>query len=99
VDISLLVVLALCVGLACGVAAALIADRKNRSAGIYFVLGLLLGAIGILIAAVAKPGAPPGTRAVRCPRCNANQNIPEVDSEFECWQCHLLSRDAVIKGV
>jgi hypothetical protein len=38
----------------------------------------------------AKPGlpqAPPGMRAVKCPRCNAIQNVPEKQRTYECWQC------------
>lgn len=26
-----------------------------------------------------------------CPRCNAQQNVANVQSEYECWQCKLIS--------
>lgn len=37
----------------------------------------------------AAPVAPAGLRAVRCPRCNAEQNVPVNAGSAECWQCHL----------
>jgi hypothetical protein len=39
----------------CAVASAAIAQRKGLSGGGYFLLGLFLGVIGLLIAAVAQP--------------------------------------------
>jgi hypothetical protein len=38
------------------------------------------------------PKAPPGMRAVKCPRCNTVQNIPETRPEYECWQCKAAHR-------
>lgn len=80
------------IGLFCGLIAGVIAERKQRSAAGFFVLGLILGIFGILAAAIVQPGrpsAPEGLVAVRCPRCNAEQNVPALHPSFECWQCHL----------
>lgn len=41
--------------LGCGVVAAMIASGKHRSAGNFFLAGLLLGPLGVLIAAVVSP--------------------------------------------
>ncbi|MDV8008633.1 hypothetical protein [Rhodococcus sp. IEGM 1318] len=78
----------------CGVIAAVIASWKDRSQGGFFVLGFLFGPIGILVAVLAASGTPPapkGTRAVVCPRCNAQQNVPTSQFQYECWQCKLVS--------
>lgn len=80
--------------LICGAIAAAIGQKKNRGTGESFVLGAVLGVIGIIIVLIQKPGLPPapaGMRAVKCPRCNTVQNIPRntTDTEYECWQCHL----------
>ena len=77
----------------CGLIAVKIADKRSLSAPfIYFLLGVLLGPLGILAAAIAPSGpprAPEGTKAVVCPRCNAQQNVPAADASYECWQCKL----------
>jgi len=52
--------------------------------------GALLGIIGVIIVICRRPGlpqAPPGMRAVKCPRCNTVQNVPEKQRVYECWQC------------
>ena len=77
---------------ACGAAGMAIAKSKNRDAGEGLALGLILGIFGVLIAAVLpSKGAPPppGLRAIRCPRCNADQNVPIEAVSVECWQCRL----------
>lgn len=66
------------IGIVCGVTSAGIAERKNASVGGVSLLGFLLGPIGIIAAVLApagKPAAPDGMVAVRCPRCNADQNV------------------------
>jgi hypothetical protein len=81
------------VWLICAVIAAVISDRKNLGAGSGFVLGAVLGIIGIIIVACQKPGLPPapaGFRAVNCTRCNAVQNIHKSQTQFECWQCKTV---------
>jgi hypothetical protein len=78
----------------CGVIAALIGQKKNFNVFHSFLLGAILGVIGIGIVAVQRPDLPkppPGMRAVRCPRCNAVQNIPHDQTTFDCWQCKLTS--------
>ncbi|BBY08175.1 hypothetical protein [Mycobacterium noviomagense] len=83
--------------LICGAIAAVIGSAKNRSVLGSFLLGAFLGLIGVLIVAVVPklpPEPPPGMRAVQCPRCNAVQNLPLGLSNFECWQCKLVSNVA-----
>jgi hypothetical protein len=31
------------------------------------------------------PKAPPGRRALECPRCNAIQNLRDEDETLTCW--------------
>lgn len=86
------VVLLAIVWLASAVTAALISQRKNTGASNGFLIGLVLGVIGLVIVICWKPGlpaAPGGMKAVKCPRCNAVQNIARADTEYECWQCKL----------
>jgi hypothetical protein len=81
------------VWLICAVIAAVISDRKNLGAGSGFVLGAILGIIGIIIVVCQKPGLPPapaGMRAVKCTRCNAVQNVHRDQPQFECWQCKTV---------
>ncbi len=81
-------VIVLC--LICGGISALIAQRKNRSIQDAFILGALLGIIGLIIVICQKPGlpqAPPGMRAVKCKRCNTVQNVAQDQRTYECWQC------------
>lgn len=78
----------------CGIVAGLIASHKDRSQGGFFLLGFFFGPIGILAAVLVAPGrpaAPRGTRAVTCPRCNAQQNVASTQPDYECWQCKLVS--------
>lgn len=81
--------------LICGVVAAAIGQRKNLSVGGSFALGAILGIIGIAIVVFQKPGlpkAPAGMRAVKCPRCNAVQNIGKTQTTYECWQCKTVAK-------
>lgn len=72
----------------CGIVCAVIANSKGRSALGWFLVGLLIGFFGVILVAVlpSEEKAPPGLRAVKCPRCNAAQNVPNC-SQYECWQC------------
>jgi hypothetical protein len=73
-----------------GAVGALIAEHKNQSRGVGFLLGALLGFIGLAIVSLLPkdlPKAPPGKWALQCPRCNAVQNIYDEDEIFTCWQC------------
>jgi hypothetical protein len=72
----------LVLGLAFGVTSVLVMLRINRRAQ---------QSLRYRSAVLAKPGPPPiGMRAVRCPRCDAQGNIPADKTGFECWQCHLF---------
>ena len=80
--------------LVCGGIAAIIGQRKNFNVVHSFALGAVLGVVGVFIVAVQRanlPTPPPGMRALRCPRCNAVQNVPEGQPTFECWQCKQVS--------
>lgn len=77
--------------LICGAVCAVIAQQKNRSVVEGFFFGALFGVIGLVVVICQKPGlpkAPDGMRAVKCPRCNALQNIPSAAAGYDCWQCH-----------
>jgi DNA-directed RNA polymerase subunit RPC12/RpoP len=61
-------------------------------------LTLALGPIGVAAAAVAQPRdpaltVPPGRPVVAgrrrfiCPRCGAENDIPESDKSYDCWRC------------
>jgi hypothetical protein len=77
--------------ISCGIITLLISRKKNGPSPFgSFLLGLLLGPIGIIIALLEKPQlpkAPKGMRAVECPRCRAVQNVPDGQRVYECWQC------------
>jgi hypothetical protein len=76
--------------LICAGIAALIGQKKNLPIKDSFTTGALLGIIGVIIVICQKPGlpqAPPGMRAVKCPRCNTVQNVPDKQRVYECWQC------------
>jgi len=65
----------------------------RRPAGSGFALGGLLGILGVIIIICQKPGLPPapaGMRPVKCTRCNAVQNVPLGQIQFECWQCKTV---------
>jgi hypothetical protein len=77
--------------LVCGVLSALLADAKNLRPVKAFFLGAFLGVVGLAIVAVTRrglPKAPEGMRAVKCPRCNAVQNVAETAADWQCWQCN-----------
>jgi hypothetical protein len=84
-----LLVVALAV--ACAFVASSIAARKHRNPAVFFVLGLVLSLMGVAIAKVLPSRAPAGSRPIKCPRCNAVTNVPDGQSEFQCWQCQLES--------
>ena len=55
--------------------------------------GWALGILGVIIIICQKPGLPPapaGMRPVKCTRCNAVQNVPLGQIQFECWQCKTV---------
>jgi hypothetical protein len=93
-DPSLLIIIAWC--LVFGTITFAIAQKKNLTGlAWWFVIGAVGGIIGVILVIVEialQPKAPAGMRAVKCPRCNAVQNIPETQPEYECWQCKDVHR-------
>lgn len=75
----------------CGVITLLIGQKKNINPVGSFLMGGLLGLIGIVIMLLLPaelPKAPLGFLACKCTRCRTVQNVPMGrGEEFECWQC------------
>jgi hypothetical protein len=74
--------------------AVVIGRKKNIDPVTYWVFGLLLGLIGVVILLCMKtrlPKAPEGMFAVKCPRCNTVQNIMVGAADFECFQCRTVA--------
>lgn len=88
---ALLWLLAFSLAVACAFVSSSIAARKHRNPALFFVLGLVLSLIGVVIAKFLPARAPAGSCPVSCPRCNAVTNVPDGQSEFQCWQCQLES--------
>jgi hypothetical protein len=85
-----LIAILICIWIFCGLAAGRIALAKSgrdHDYNRFFVLGLLLGLVGVLIAYLT-PLAPARMRSVRCPRCDARQNVELDEIEYSCWRCH-----------
>ncbi|MFE6919703.1 hypothetical protein ACFVAV_01525 [Nocardia sp. NPDC057663] len=62
-----ILMVAVMVGFACGIIAGVIAAKKNRSQGAFFLLGFFFGPLGVLATALVgsgAPSAPAGMRAV-----------------------------------
>lgn len=78
------------IGVICGLIGSGMASHKNRGGVTGFFLGFFLWIIGIIIVAVMPAAAPPppkGMKAIRCPRCNAEQNVQADEVSADCWQC------------
>ena len=76
--------------LICAIITMLIGQKKNIDPFASFVIGALLGLIGIVIMLFLRtelPKAPKGMIAVKCSRCNTVQNVAMKQATFECWQC------------
>ena len=87
--------------IAAGVAA-FIADSRGRSSiGFFLVTFFFLGPLGpgfALLAdrevngvpvgpAATRPKAVAGRRRFTCPRCQAENDIPDADTSYDCWRC------------
>lgn len=72
------------------VSGAIAAGRGVQPAFAYFMIGLLLPLVGIIVAAVVQPSAPAGTMRVRCPRCGATTNVQKDAPGMRCWRCGLM---------
>lgn len=89
-----LIVIAIVLSVICGVVAAVIGHRKNLSVGEWFAKGAAFGIWGIAAVVSQKPGlpkVPSGMRPVKCPRCNAVQNIGETQADYACSQCKTVN--------
>jgi DNA-directed RNA polymerase subunit RPC12/RpoP len=75
----------------CAGICAAIGQRKNLDVTESAFWGFFLGIFGIIVVVFQSPelpAAPEGMAAVKCPRCNAVQNVSHGQIEYECWQCH-----------
>ncbi len=70
-----------------------VAERKNLDPRKYSSPG----ATAFIRALLAEPAAP-GMRAVRCPHCRTDQDIPRAHSTFGCRRCGLISSAPRVKG-
>jgi hypothetical protein len=67
----------------------------DRSTNFFWATLLVLGPLGLAAAFVAQPrDTAPGRRATAsgrrrfiCPRCAADNDIPESDRSYDCWRC------------
>lgn len=82
--------------LAWGAITAGIAQAKNlRTTWEWFLVGAVFSIIGVVVVVLMKPelpGAPRGMRALKCPRCNAVQNVPCEQPLVECWRCKAVHK-------
>jgi DNA-directed RNA polymerase subunit RPC12/RpoP len=71
---------------------------EDRSKTFFWLTLLILGPLGVAAAAVAQTRdsayvAPPkrpiatGRRRFVCPRCGAENDIPESSRSYDCWRC------------
>lgn len=76
-------------GVIFGSIGAAVGHRKGFGATTGAIFGIVLGIIGVIVLAVMKsePSPPKGMRFIRCPRCNADQNVDDSAATAECWQC------------
>lgn len=80
-----------CFGVGGGVAAHL----KNREVVEGLLLGFLLSGVGFLIEITlpaGPPKPPPGMFSEQCDYCNAVQNVPVANPEYECWRCGVVKK-------
>jgi DNA-directed RNA polymerase subunit RPC12/RpoP len=82
----------LLIWLVCGVVAQAVAP--DRRATFFWVTFLILGPLGVAAALIAQPShagnwrpVAAGRRRFVCPRCGAENDIPEKDASYDCWRC------------
>ena len=76
-----------------GVAAALIWSSKGGSPGAGFLIGLLLGPLGLIIVLVATPSRGKSASLRACPHCNVPMRpdasvCPHCQRESQPWRLH-----------
>lgn len=92
-EIAIFFAVLFAVYLVCGVLAYMIAP--DRPATFFWVTFLMLGPLGVLAALIAPLPEQPvtrrkvatGRRRFICPRCGAENDIPEADKSYICWRC------------
>jgi DNA-directed RNA polymerase subunit RPC12/RpoP len=80
------------VWLICAAVAQAVAPDRNKM--FFWVTFLILGPLGVAAALIAQPEQTVTRRAVAagrrrfvCPRCGAENDIPENDESYNCWRC------------
>jgi hypothetical protein len=75
----------------CGTVAGVIAPDRNNL--FFWLTFLLLGPLGVAAALIAQPVEQPsravaaGRQRFTCPRCGAENDIPDSDRSYDCWRC------------
>ena len=84
-----------------GAVAQAIARGKNRNQNAWFAAGVLFVGFVLVVALLPKlpEPAPDGMTAEKCPRCNAEQNVPENAPSFTCWRCRYEARLIEMPGM
>jgi DNA-directed RNA polymerase subunit RPC12/RpoP len=92
------VVIVIIVWVVCAVVAAIVAP-DGRQLTFTLITLFILGPIGVAAAAIAQPREVPelqpaprrvvaeGRRRFTCPRCGADNDIPQADTSYDCWRC------------
>ncbi|KAB7752866.1 hypothetical protein [Mycolicibacterium mucogenicum] len=74
--------------LTAGVVGALIAQAVGSERDIGFLWGAFLGVIGWTVVVLRARDGMPGRLRVRCPYCEAPQNLSAGETGYQCWRCH-----------
>lgn len=92
-----------------GAVAALIAHKRGVNPIVFFlVTAFFLGPLGPGFALVAQADADPepakrkvadGRRRFACPRCGAENDIPNEDASYNCWRCDEHRKVRPVKAV
>lgn len=70
---------------------------QERDSQFFWATLLVLGPLGLAAALIAQPRdsvakvarrpVTSGRRRFTCPRCGADNDIPESDRSYDCWRC------------